>query len=173
MKLRSPFLGPGFGECIVTHLGNNNWVIIDSCVDQKNKTCIPINYLKNINVDPKINVQMVIATHWHDDHIRGLSDLIVSCSNCVFVCSAALLEKDFLSFIKIYDTHTKIEESGVSEFSKILEILCERDARIIFAMNDKLLFNKSLDINGHNYNAKIFSLSPSDEDFKQAKLISR
>ena len=38
--------GGGYGESIVAHIGNNEWIIIDSCEDPNSKTCLPLELLR-------------------------------------------------------------------------------------------------------------------------------
>ncbi|MEO0250326.1 MAG: MBL fold metallo-hydrolase [candidate division WOR-3 bacterium] len=94
-------LGPGYGECVVIHLGGNVWVIVDSCIDSDTNQVSSLQFLRNIGVDPAATVRQVIATHWHDDHVRGLAATLEACPNAEFVCSAALRGREFLEFQNI------------------------------------------------------------------------
>src|SRR4051812_26045765 len=76
--------GGGYGESCVIHLGNNHWIVVDCCVDPKKNSCLPLQYLENFKVDLKKDVKLIICTHWHNDHILGLSQLLEKC------CSADL-----------------------------------------------------------------------------------
>ena len=66
--------GGGYGESIVVHLGGGHWMVVDSC-RPPNGPCLPLAYLKEIGVSPE-KVRLLLATHWHDDHIRGFSHLV-------------------------------------------------------------------------------------------------
>lgn len=70
--------GPGYGECIVIHLGKNEWLIVDSCLNPQTKNIATIEYFASIGVSLDA-VKAIVATHWHDDHIRGLSKLLNNC----------------------------------------------------------------------------------------------
>lgn len=37
--------GGGYGESVVIHLGYNNWIVVDSCIDPFTKRSIPLDYL--------------------------------------------------------------------------------------------------------------------------------
>jgi glyoxylase-like metal-dependent hydrolase (beta-lactamase superfamily II) len=63
--------GPGFGECVVVHIGRGEWVVVDSCLDAESGRPVALEYLKQLGVDVATQVSLVIATHWHDDHIWG------------------------------------------------------------------------------------------------------
>ena len=83
-------LGPGYGESLVLHLGDGIWVLVDSCLDSDG---LPqaLRYFESINVDPAEAVDLIVATHWHDDHIRGIADLVETCKKATFCCGAVLL----------------------------------------------------------------------------------
>lgn len=70
--------GPGYGESLVLHVGGGSWVLIDSC--GRTDGPVALDYLRSIDVDPPEAVRMIAATHWHDDHIRGLAELVRVCA---------------------------------------------------------------------------------------------
>lgn len=81
-ELEITLIGAGCeaGESVVVHLANGKWMIIDSC--KAGGVVLPLYYLKKKEVDLK-EVIYVICTHWHTDHIEGLSDVIKECTNAV------------------------------------------------------------------------------------------
>jgi glyoxylase-like metal-dependent hydrolase (beta-lactamase superfamily II) len=118
--------GPGYGECILIHVGDNKWFIVDSCIEPKSKELPVLNYLDRIGVEPSHAVKMIIATHWHDDHVRGLSTLVETCHSAQFCLSSALRTQEFLTLIAAYGKRTMMVNSGVKEFSKVIDILQNR-----------------------------------------------
>ena len=66
-EIEVTLLGPGYGESAVLHIGNGVWVIVDSCINHEG---IPqaLEYLESIGVAPAQAVDLIVATHWHDDH---------------------------------------------------------------------------------------------------------
>lgn len=56
-EIEVSLFGPGYGECVLLHVGFNNWFIVDSCVDPLTKDPIPLAYLDAINVNPAISVK--------------------------------------------------------------------------------------------------------------------
>ena len=68
-------MGPGYGESLVLHIGLGEWLIVDSCVDRSGKPAA-LGYLEEIGVDIGRAVEMVVASHWHADHIGGMAQLV-------------------------------------------------------------------------------------------------
>lgn len=70
--------GPGYGEAIAVHLGESAWLLADSCIDPFSQSPAALTYLQAIGV-PLNSVRAVVATHWHDDHVRGLAKVVAAC----------------------------------------------------------------------------------------------
>jgi len=153
--------GGGYGESIVAHLGNHNWIVIDSCRSPVTKESLPLTYLKNIGVDVAKEVVLIVCTHWHDDHILGISDVLRECLNAEFCIAAAHDKKKFLQLMELDYEKVEIEvsNSSTSEFQMCLGILTERTQEIKRAVQDRLL--KTISI-GSNRKCEVYSLSPSD-----------
>jgi len=75
-EIEVTIFGTGYVECIVIHVGSGKWVIIDSCLDDANKPA-SLSYLQSLGVSVETNVIAVSASHWHDDHIKGLAKTII------------------------------------------------------------------------------------------------
>lgn len=116
--------GPGYGECATVHLGENRWIVVDSCLNTKTGKPAVLDYFDEIGVSPQKVVKLIIISHWHDDHVRGLSEIVSSCPKASVCCSAALTRSEFLSHVLNYQNiMTKTTSPGVKEIEKILQIL--------------------------------------------------
>jgi len=115
-EIEVSLFGPGYGESVVLHLGANAWFIVDSCIDPTTGDPAPLTYLHQIQIDPATSVQQVIATHWHDDHIRGLGRIFDACASAEFVCSAALRDAEFRTLVMAYGQRAMMTSPGVQEF---------------------------------------------------------
>lgn len=158
--------GPGYGECSVVHLGSNQWVIIDSCIDSDSKLPAATQYLKAIGADIARDVKLIIATHWHDDHIRGLSDVVAECSTARFSLAAAVTSKEFLELLTAIDEKHGISSgSGASELNKIMSILRigRRPAQRV--VPNTLLLSLDAIMNAHGKNCQVWGLSPSASQY--------
>jgi hypothetical protein len=50
-EIEISLFGPGFGESIVVHAGNDHWIIVDSCIDADSGRPAALAYLDSIKVD--------------------------------------------------------------------------------------------------------------------------
>ncbi len=153
--------GGGYGESIVIHLGRNYWVIVDSCINPNTKKSLPLEYLESINVDPEEAVKLIICTHWHDDHILGMSTVLNQCVNAKFCCAEQTDLKKFLQLVYLDYDKASIETSNSStiEFAKCLEIVKERKTVFKLAQVDKILLTEFIN---NEITSQVISLSPSD-----------
>lgn len=125
-EIEVSFFGPGYGECALIHVMNNEWIIVDSCIDPMTKNPAALQYLQQIGVNPEDAVKLVVASHWHDDHIRGLSQIYEACRSAEFVMSDALTAKEFLVLSECIGANSMIEGgAGIEEFHKIFQIINE------------------------------------------------
>jgi len=152
--------GPGVGECIVCHLGQSRWLIVDSFLNFESKKPIAIEYLEGLNVDISKDVALVVASHWHDDHIRGLAQVVEASEQAKFACSAALRSSDFLAMLET-GTNIKLVKatSGTDELKTIFDVLqrtksCRKmTGPDVWAQDYMMLFE--------NDNVQVRSLAPS------------
>lgn len=116
--------GPGIGECLAIHLGDNKWFIIDSCRCPLTDKPVAIKYLEDLGVQASTQVEGILITHWHKDHIDGAFDLINECSTAQIYFSAALLEKEAIQLGKLYkkDPFANTDKE-IREFGEIIEYL--------------------------------------------------
>lgn len=158
--------GPGYGESVLVHLGQQDWLVVDSCINQPSKQSAPLAYLRSIGVDPSVAVKLVVATHWHDDHVRGLGSVLHTCKAAQFVCSDALRSHEFLTLVAA-SRQAMMASSGMREFAEIVTVLQERRGtsskrRVstpMWAIENRLLLQRSPE-NGLPY--QVHALSPSD-----------
>ena len=157
-ELEITLLGPGYGESVVLHTGDGNWIIVDSCIDNS-RDPRALGYLESIGVDPSQAVGLIVATHWHDDHIRGVSRLVDVCDRAVFSCAAALCTKEFFAAINVWSRrHVTPDGSGVREIHDVFTKLSSRAKEPTFALANRLIHTQGA--------CQIWSLSPGDADLR-------
>jgi beta-lactamase superfamily II metal-dependent hydrolase len=163
--------GPGYGESVLVHLGFNEWMIVDSCVGRGSTRPAATEYLESIGVDAASAVKLVVASHWHDDHIRGLAAVVRLCRSAEFFCSSALFDRDFLTLMSaVTDRPMTRSGTGVDEFRAVIDELRARAKAsgvrlagigLNFAEADKLLWQRKGSV-GHP--AFVVALSPSSAE---------
>lgn len=151
-------MGPGLGEAVAVHMGRDEWMLVDSCLDSEQNPA-SLAYLRSIGVEPK-QVKLVVATHWHDDHVGGLAKVVEACSEADFVYSGAFRGKEFAALVGALSERAQIRRSGVSEFASITQILKQRkeDKRKMAVESRRLWHRAEADLP-----AAVDSLSPCDE----------
>jgi beta-lactamase superfamily II metal-dependent hydrolase len=159
--------GPGLGECILVHMGYNEWCMIDSCVARGRSLPAAVEYLNDLGQAALDGVLLVLATHWHDDHIGGIATSLRAFPNAQFACSTALGKPQFLTLVQLQRKSLQ-GDSGVDEFGEVIEILRERKllgvcparATTVWAVQDRRLLHR--DQSGRAFPATVTALSPSD-----------
>jgi glyoxylase-like metal-dependent hydrolase (beta-lactamase superfamily II) len=125
-ELELSLFGPGIGESLVIHSGNGEWVVVDSCLDEQRRA-VALSYLESLGVGVAAQVKLVLVTHWHDDHIRGMSQVVAAAKTAEFAYSAALAGQEFFNLVAARNEVSLIgQTSGVDEFKAIFDILAGR-----------------------------------------------
>ena len=156
-EIEVSFFGPGYGECILVHIGNQQWVTVDSCLDS-DRQATALNYLRRLGSNPAKSVCLLVATHWHDDHIRGMGELVEVCESAIFCCAATLRQKEFLATLAALEGRPATPRgSGLQELFKVFSLLTERSATCRRAFSNRLILSQS--------DCEVWALSPSDGSY--------
>jgi beta-lactamase superfamily II metal-dependent hydrolase len=150
--------GPGYGECLVIHLGENEWAVVDSCISPDGRHPA-LDYLVAMGVEVASAVKLVVATHWHDDHVRGMARLMAACTGARFVCSVALRDDELLHGIKALRREqfpSARITSGVEEMMRTISQL--RPGTATWAIEGGLLYQRHTDPA-----CRVVALSPSHQ----------
>lgn len=169
--------GPGFGECIVAHAGLGDWIIVDSCLAPDGRTPAGLAYLKELGVDVSKSVKRIVATHWHNDHVRGLSQTVTECKSAKFICSQALWSKEFIALTDLWKRQ-RLGISPVTELTAVLDAIGKSQAILKgsvgesplgFAIANRCLWRRAVVENPKiDSSAELHSLSPSDAAVQQS-----
>lgn len=162
-QLEITLIGPGQGECCVAHLGSGQWIIVDSCRNSQTSRPVALEYFEHIGAQADLVILMV-ATHWHDDHISGLAATLRACGNAKFCCSSALSSSEFLATVAPY--HDRLQFAGSSGVAEVFEVLHELDvsgrASPTRAGPERRIVQIQPSSLAHGYPCEIWTLSPSD-----------
>ena len=117
-----------------------------------------LTYLRTLGLDPANVVTLIVATHWHDDHIRGMADLVEACEDAMFCCSSVLDRREFLALAGTAEASSRTRmSSGVREYVITRTLLSERSDTPRYAHADGLILSDA--------NFRVWSLSPADSVF--------
>lgn len=155
--------GPGYGESLLIHVGKGRWIAVDSCIDHASRRPRPLRYLEELGVDANTAIHIVVASHWHDDHVRGMHELFKTASSAYFICSPALTGVEFLALADLYASDSSHTPRGPRELYRCLTETAARGKSsgrqiLKLAIADRPLWAVDTTIN-----VRLTALSPSDE----------
>ncbi len=142
-------------------------MVVDSCINAKKTTSIAMEYLEAMGVEIQRQVKLVVVTHWHDDHIRGIAQLVRRADRARFACSAALNCREFFTIFAADRNIQCVEHtSGTAEFADIMDIFEARSTKenatpvIQWAQDGCRLY--------HGQTVEVWALSPSGRTITEA-----
>ncbi len=157
----------------MVHGGDGRWLVVDSCIEQRTKRPVALWYLEKLGV-PFERIEMVVATHWHDDHVRGLGQLVEQADNATLICSSALGFSEFLEVVQAFGdedplfTQTK-RTGGILEMRRALAAIQERGSQHVKqVLADMRIMH---DTTGHHL--ELWALSPSQGELQLAQTTLR
>ena len=173
--LEITLFGPGIGECALVHLGNNDWMVVDSCLNPVTKNPIAIDYLKSIGLNPASAIKLLIVSHWHADHIGGLSEITRVCPEAKISYSLALLKKEFLTIVKLFSDEKSLIDRKTASTRELADIIKELEKRcaanmdyksryLVPTRSDQLLYRGQM----NDKNIEVRALSPSNKSIHNA-----
>ena len=159
--------GPSYGECIVVHVGNGQWIVVDSCSYDHEPACLA--YFRAIGVDPSTAIQAVVATHWHDDHCKSFSQILSAAPSAHVWIGSVLTRREFLQFAaRMGKNKAAIAGDKLSEFRRTIEEIARRkQAGLLsfgFAHAQTQIFTLDASRSGHGYPCQLIAMSPSHGD---------
>ena len=164
-EIEISIFGRGYGESILIHVGDGNWVLIDSLLEQDG-TPAALRYLSGLGVDPETAIRSILATHWHDDHVGGISRAYRAATTASLSLPNAMNEREVLAYLGQARTHrTERISSGIKELEQLREIQIQ-DSRepIRFAKANTMLLRFQPGVLSHGEAVAIEAISPCDAD---------
>jgi hypothetical protein len=159
-ELEISVMGPGFGESVVCHFGANEWFIVDSCIEPGQARPAPLSYLEALGVDPATAVKIVLATHWDQDHVRGLGDVVQACKIADFCCAKAFVNEEFQFYMDEMSIGTR--NRGVKDIQHAFDAVWDSGRTCRQAVPGKVLLRRPTITGGC---VELLALSPSDKEF--------
>jgi len=150
-------MGPGYGEAIAVHFGKGEWLLCDSCGEPGDITsqAASLKYLRALHIPVEHAVKRVVVSHWDDDHVRGIGEIIEACPSAEVCFALTLTKREFTQFVEQMGVGASATDgAGVSNFRHVLKLLHDRKQKILRAAPGRVLFKDPV----------VKSWSPSDED---------
>lgn len=154
--------GPGVGESVVVHLGAGKWMVVDSCLDRSTSRPVALDYIACLGFDPATAVTRVVVTHWHDDHTRGLAEILRNAPAARLCCSAALRTDEFKTVLEA-SRAAHVAPSGVDGLRMALDVLRERSTLADHKVGPQWVLADMVIYSGPG--AVVTALSPSSTTF--------
>lgn len=146
--------GPGLGECILCHMGSGRWLVVDSFIDGNSAQPIALAYLRSLGIDPSAAIKLIVATHWHDDHIRGLADILKAAPEAAFAITSAFAHNDFNVALSPWLANSTIADGkGLTELHRVIQL----GRKPALASENKILFERPDAVP-----CRVVALAPSD-----------
>ena len=134
-------IGPNYGESVLVHLGDKRWIIVDSTSKDGGSEPTQLQYLRSLGLNPAECVKLIVVTHWHDDHIKGIIQTIDACRGAAICVPSTFTGPEFLSFLAAHtDKLASRFGTGVDEIVGVFSAMRGRDANHL-AIADKRLLN--------------------------------
>ena len=157
--------GPSQGESVLLHYGDGRWLIVDSCKSDGQN--LPLLFLEKAEADLS-KVGFVVCSHWHDDHVKGLNEILKECENAYFmipcVTHKSILPRYFE--YRIQRTEKEKEKEAWREFKRCTEVVNGR-TNVENPNLKELQFMKVespiFDYETHGTTVSAKALSPSNE----------
>jgi hypothetical protein len=158
-EIEITLFGPGYGEAIAVHLGGGAWLLVDSCIDPNSGAPASGTYLEKIGVGPD-QVRTIVASHWHDDHVRGISQLAAKYPAADFVMSAVFNNKEATAFLAAYNGESS---SGLARGTKELISAVETRTNVFHVLHKSIVIDDTF----NERPVKVTALSPVQAAFSQ------
>jgi beta-lactamase superfamily II metal-dependent hydrolase len=155
-ELEISVFGKGIGECVVAHVGNGDWIIIDSFLHDTD----PVGrvYLDSLGVPPD-KVKCIVVTHWHNDHICGIADLVKFYRFSKVCLPLSLENAEFYKILlRALSPGERKQTSPLREFARMVDALetdGDRESRISYVAHASTLYECA----SSNVNVKAWSPS--------------
>ena len=152
-------IGKGVGECILVHVGDHRYLVVDTFINNETGNSVALDYLYAIGLDAS-NIDLLICTHWHKDHTEGLTQLIEMNKDIIFVTYEIITKDKFVEFLEFDKTN---KDGSTKEFNKVLDMILNREvnpSNIRLASFNTNLKNYCKGELTHEKRVDVYSLSP-------------
>ncbi len=145
--------GKGIGESILIKSKKGDYIVVDSFINGETGRPVVLDYLDKFGISYS-QIKCVLISHWHNDHIMGMHEIIKSAGRGVAVVINPIINtkkyQDYISRLAVKN------DSEASEFDKVLSYIKTNNIKIILPLVDRCVYFENRD------DIKITALSPQD-----------
>ena len=149
--------GKGYGESILVHI-KDKWIVVDSFIEPKSHVPIAIKYLTDNGYDIE-SIVGIICTHWDNDHVVGLSQIINQHNGNIAICLPIIFTNKRFTEYLLFNSDNNIDST--SEFLKVLQLIKTKKPNILYAIAGRNLFEKEI----NDTEICLKTLSPNDSQY--------
>lgn len=150
--------GCGYGESILIKSDSGKFIVVDSFLNYETGNPIVIDYLNNIG-EPLDSIKCVIVTHFHDDHIQGITKILEESNGASLVVNPIIFRsKKILNYIAKTRTICGNQNRTTKEINKLITFVENNEVNFVYALSNRIIFSDE--------NSEMFTLealSPHDE----------
>jgi beta-lactamase superfamily II metal-dependent hydrolase len=159
--LELSIFGGGVGESIVLHVGAGVWIVVDSCVEDG--ASVPLAYLTQMGIDVEADLALIICSHAHDDHIKGIAQLYEAATSARLGLPSAASREEFAGLVELDAEQLNLRLRVLSEYNRLFRIMNERPSakRLWLGASWREL---RVHLREPSSYCRITALTPSDED---------
>ncbi len=143
---------------MAVHLPGGRWILVDSCPNSAGE---PANlaYLKGLGVDTNTDVSLVVASHWHLDHVQGMAEIVQECRGAEPCISAALHTRELLAYAGAVQYLGDAAPRAVAELRRLAnEVAAENPTRFLTLAQARMTL---LEVEHAGVTSSVVALSPS------------
>jgi hypothetical protein len=162
--LEVTLIGPGFGESVLVHVGDNCWFVVDSAQEAGSRRSAPLVYLDHLGIQADA-LKAVVISHYDDDHIRGIAEIIKSAADAKVITSSAFTSGDFTRLVaNVVEDKTRRGRTGADEASEVLNHLIDSDRGVMWAISERSINLEAFQNLSHRQTVRFTTLTPSDAE---------
>ena len=149
--------GKGVGESILLHI-DKKWIVVDSFIETETRLPVALKYLFDHGFDIE-GIVGVICSHWDNDHVLGISQIIEQHSDGLTVCLPIVYnDSRFMEYV-LFNSGDKI--GSTSEFLKVLRLVDRKKVKRLYAIAERNLFRQEF----NTQVVELKALSPNDNQY--------
>jgi len=121
-------------------------------------------YLEHLGIKADA-LKAVVISHYDDDHIRGLAELVKSAADAKVITSTAFTSSDFTRLVaNVVEDKTRRGRTGADEANEVLNHLLDTGRGLTWALSQRSINLEAFQNLSHGQTVRFSTLTPSDAE---------